>query len=110
MSHQYEALLRLFVAQRLHPWIPEHDLFIKGEIAKLEVTDPSNAESQKKFYAEKMQKYIDEHPEEFPPVEEVIETPVIPVEPDVTPVETPIEAVEPPVEAPVKKVKKPKVI
>jgi hypothetical protein len=53
----------------LHPWIPEHAIFIRGELAKLEVTDPTAAASFKQFYEEKMDKYESEQPKEPEPVE-----------------------------------------
>ena len=67
---QHEALQRHFLARRLHPWIPEHAIFIKGELAKLDVLDKHDAESFRAFYEEKMEKYREEHPEEFKKEEE----------------------------------------
>ncbi len=64
-SITHAALLRHFNDRRLHPHIPEHALFIRGEIAKLEVVDPSAAASFKAFYDEKLVAYMQEHPQEF---------------------------------------------
>ena len=74
-SLNYEAHQKMFIARRLHPWIPEHDLFIRGEIAKLEVTDPTAASSYGSFYGESMQKYIEENM----PVEESVPSVEVPV-------------------------------
>ena len=64
-SHQHAALVRLFAARRLLPWVPEHHTFIKAELAKLEVLEPKDAESYKSFYEGLMQKYMEEHPNEI---------------------------------------------
>lgn len=71
-SLQYAALLKHFNDSRLHPWIPEHAIFIKGEIAKLEVTDPTAAASFKKFYESKMEKYEAEQKASEVKVEEAL--------------------------------------
>lgn len=43
----------MFISKRLHPWVPEHAVFIKGELAMLEVTDPSAAATYRAFYEQK---------------------------------------------------------
>lgn len=54
---QHEALQRMFHLRRLQPWNEEHALFIKGELAKLEVIDKHDFENFKAFY----DKLMDEH-------------------------------------------------
>lgn len=125
---QYEALRRHFETRRLHPWIPEHELFIRGEIAKLEVTDPTAAVSFEEFYEQKMETYKQEHPEEFgikPAVEpektESVDTPSMEdlhkviedrlareAAEEETPVETPV--VEVAEKEPKKRGRKPKIV
>lgn len=56
-SHQHAALLRMFQARRLMPWIPEHAIFIAGEIAKLEILDPHDAENFRSFYSKTLEDY-----------------------------------------------------
>ena len=56
-SQQHEALMKMFYARRLQPAIPEHDVFIKAEIAKLEVLEPKDAESFKEFYGKALKSY-----------------------------------------------------
>lgn len=68
----YEAHLRLFNARRLHPWLSEHDVFIRGELAKLEVTDPSAAQSHREFYEKKLQEYVNQQKQEEVKVEEAL--------------------------------------
>ena len=60
-SLEYEAHLRLFNARRLHPWLPEHALFIAGELAKLEVVDKTAAVNFREFYEKKMDDYEHEN-------------------------------------------------
>jgi hypothetical protein len=55
---QLEALRRMFYAYRMIPWAPEHELFIKGELAKLEVLEPSSAKAFKDFYEKRMQDHL----------------------------------------------------
>lgn len=54
-SHQHEALTKMFYSRRLQPSIPEHDIFINAEIAKLAVLEPKDAQSFAEFY-DKVQK------------------------------------------------------
>lgn len=49
-SKQHEALVRMFYQRRLDPSNEEHALFIKGEIAKLQILDGHDAESFEEFY------------------------------------------------------------
>lgn len=79
-SLQYSALLKHFTDRRLHPWIPEHKLFILGELAKLEVTDPSAAASFKEFYDKKMEHYEAEQKASEVQVEEALKDGDISVE------------------------------
>ena len=72
-SIQYEALRKMFNDKRLHPWIPEHEIFIKGELAKLAVTEPKDAASYKAFYDEKMKKYLESQKSVEVPVEQPVE-------------------------------------
>lgn len=53
----FDSHVRLFEEMRLHPWIPEHKLFIDGQIAVLGVTDAARGKSFKKAYDEKMATY-----------------------------------------------------
>lgn len=69
-SHQHEALRRLFHDRRLHPWVPEHDLFIRAELAMQEVLDPSAAANFKAFYEQKMVDYLAAQKAEEPKGEE----------------------------------------
>lgn len=78
----YDAHLKIFREIRMHPWIPEHKQFIDSELAKMFVVDPTEAEHFKIQYDAKMQRYRDEHPEEFLEVPKAVEeiqeeTPVI---------------------------------
>lgn len=57
-SLQLQALQRLFEAQRLDPSVPEHALFIEGELAKLKVMEPDKAKSHKAFYDKKLADYL----------------------------------------------------
>lgn len=47
----------MFHARRLLPWIPEHAVFIAGEIAKLDILDPHDAETFKSFYSKVLEEY-----------------------------------------------------
>ena len=70
MSANYDADIRIFMEMRKHPWIPEHKVFIDGEIAKL-ISNPEtkhDGERLKVQYDAKMTTYVAEHPEEFPVV------------------------------------------
>ncbi len=53
-AHQHAALLRLFGERRLDPTVPEHNLFIRGQLAMLELTNPGDAANFKAFYDEKL--------------------------------------------------------
>lgn len=57
-NHQHQALTTMFYARRLDPSNSEHAMFIKAEIAKLEVLDPHDSESFKTFYDEKTKQYL----------------------------------------------------
>lgn len=76
-SLQHEALSKMFRNRRLQPGIPEHDLFIKAEIAKLEILEPHDAETFKEFYDKKHAEF---EALNAPPVEVVTEVPPLPVE------------------------------
>ncbi len=95
-NHQQAALLNLFGQYRLSPMEPEHKLFIDAEIAKLEILDPVNAESFKKFYDGKMAEL------QAKADAEALMNPVETVEPVAPVVEVPV--VEPVIETPVEPV------
>ena len=56
-SIQHEALRKMFLAKRLQPGIPEHDLFIEAELAKLKVLEPHDYESFKEYYDMKKKEF-----------------------------------------------------
>ena len=66
---QYEQYLRLLREGRLHPWLPEHKVFIDGELAKFTVTDPKYGLELQARYDAKMAKYIAENPPVKVPLE-----------------------------------------
>lgn len=61
--------LRLFREGRLSPWEPEHSLWIKQELATLQLEDPEDAERFRKLYEDKAA----EHEGKSAPVVEVQE-------------------------------------
>ncbi len=116
-SHQHAALSRMFNDPRgLHPWEPEHALFIAGELAKLKITAPEDYKSKKAFYDQKMKEWegtpddpvdvrdtVPQHTNfnhlplpEFPPEVKAVHEKVVKEE-------KPKEIVAPKVEKPVKK-------
>lgn len=56
----YDAKLRIFGQIRMHPWIPEHKLFIDAQLAMMDVMEPERAESIRKQYEDKMKAYLSE--------------------------------------------------
>lgn len=103
-SIQHEALQRMFINRRLCPWVPDHALFIKAEIAKLEVLEPHDADSFRAFYDKSLAEYeaknapLKEEPkadvkEEVK--EEVVEPVVLPEEEKAEVVKEPKKAKEP---------------
>src|SRR3990167_9441675 len=54
---QYEALRTMFHARRLHPWIPEHSIFIEAQLAQLKILEPKDYEGFKEFYDQKLKNY-----------------------------------------------------
>lgn len=53
----YEMQLKLFQTMRLHPWIPEHKIWIEQEIAKLAVVDKTAADTFRADYDKKLAEY-----------------------------------------------------
>jgi len=68
----YESHLRIFKEIRMHPWIPEHKVFIDSEIAKLAVTDKKESEWLREVYDKKMAKYQEELKQEETKAEEAL--------------------------------------
>lgn len=56
----------------MHPWIPEHKVFIDSEIAKLAFTDKKEAEYLRQVYDNKMAKYQEALKQEEKKVEEAL--------------------------------------
>ena len=56
----------------MHPWIPEHKVFIDSEIAKLAFTDKKEAEYLREVYDKKMAKYQEGLKQEESKVEEAL--------------------------------------
>lgn len=54
-SHQHAALSRLFIARRLDPSVPEHAVFIAGELAKLKIINSHDYETYNDFYTKRME-------------------------------------------------------
>jgi len=73
MDANYPSEMRIFESLRMHPWIPEHKIFIDSELARLcAVPDTKNdGERLKALYAEKMVKYLLENPLEQKKLKEV---------------------------------------
>lgn len=58
----YETQLKIFLEGRMQPWHPENAVFIAGELAKLFVTDSTQAEALKNHYSQKGEQYLLAHP------------------------------------------------
>ena len=90
-SHQHAALTRMFEQRRLMPWVPEHKVFIDGQLAMLKVTNEHDYNSAKDFYDKLLKNHQEEVGEE--PVD-VVKANVPDVLPPVPTVELPPAAVE----------------
>ena len=71
-AHQHAALTRLFAANRLDPSVPEHAIFIAGELAKLKITDKHDYETKKAFYDQKLKEW-EETPDDPIDTRDVVE-------------------------------------